>query len=87
MIVPSPRKSGESIRTIDSIFSMRTDDSGSVESENTDQCPSLAGSIPSLAPTTATAAYTAKEAAEFVRLGACLVAWPPDEVWVDPLGG
>lgn len=31
------------------------------------------------------APYTAKEAAEFVRLGACLVAWPPGEVWVDPL--
>jgi hypothetical protein len=30
------------------------------------------------------APYTAKEAAEFVRQGACMVAWPPDELWVDP---
>jgi hypothetical protein len=30
------------------------------------------------------APYTAKEAAEWVRRGACLVAWPPGEVWVDP---
>ncbi|KAK4247118.1 hypothetical protein C7999DRAFT_32489 [Corynascus novoguineensis] len=29
--------------------------------------------------------YTAREAAEFARLGACMVAWPPDEVWTDPL--
>ncbi|KAL2195796.1 hypothetical protein P885DRAFT_78723 [Corynascus similis CBS 632.67] len=29
--------------------------------------------------------YTAREAAEFARLGACMVAWPPDEVWRDPL--
>jgi hypothetical protein len=31
------------------------------------------------------APYTAKEAAEYVRLGACMVAWPPEEAWVDPL--
>ncbi|KAK4038109.1 hypothetical protein C8A01DRAFT_37947 [Parachaetomium inaequale] len=31
--------------------------------------------------------YTAKEAAGFVRLGACMVAWPPEEVWVDPFRG
>jgi hypothetical protein len=32
----------------------------------------------------AVAPYTAKEAAEWARRGACLVAWPPGEVWVDP---
>ncbi|KAL2180122.1 uncharacterized protein P884DRAFT_256514 [Thermothelomyces heterothallicus CBS 202.75] len=29
--------------------------------------------------------YTAREAAEFVLQGACMVAWPPDEIRVDPL--
>lgn len=30
--------------------------------------------------------YRAKEAAFFCQQGACLVAMPPDEAWVDPLG-
>jgi hypothetical protein len=35
-------------------------------------------------PEEAPVPYTAKEAAAFVRMGACMVAWPPGEVWVDP---
>lgn len=31
--------------------------------------------------------YTAEEAAGFVRQGACMVAWPPEEVWRDPVLG
>jgi hypothetical protein len=46
----------------------------------TDSIPAQhANAIPAPAP----APYTAKEAADFARQGACMVAMPPDEVWRD----
>ena len=34
-------------------------------------------------PVPAPAPYTAKDAADFARQGACMIAMPPDEVWRD----
>lgn len=33
------------------------------------------------------APYTAKEAADFARQGACMIALAPDEIWRDPFLG